>query len=103
MPWTMSAYISASAPIRVRFRGRTSRSMSFRACSTAAALADPSFGTWLRLDGAAVEPLVGGSSLVIVICSGPSPSGRPRDLPNMQKTLAAPARVPLVFGGVVRR
>ena len=24
---------------------------------------------------------------------------RPRDLPNMQKTLAAPARVPLVFGG----
>ena len=37
MPWTINASISASAPIRVRLRGRTSRSMSLRACSTAAA------------------------------------------------------------------
>ena len=88
----MSASISASAPIRVRFRGRTSWSIALRACSTAAALAVPSFGTWLRRCGASAgvavaAGLAGSSPLVIVIVLRPSVRSAPRP-PEHAKTLA---------------
>jgi hypothetical protein len=90
----------ASAPIRVRLRGFTSWSMSRRARSTAAAVADPSPGTWLRRAGAVTAgagaagsagvPGAAGlaaSPFVIVILV--PPSGRPAQprRPNMQRPL----------------
>ncbi len=79
--------MSASAPIRVRLRGRTSRSMSLRACSTAADSAVPSAGTWLRRAGAVAGPPVGGSPFVIVIRWSLSVGQAPRP-PEHAKTLA---------------
>ena len=78
-------------------RPRVSWSMSLRACSTAAAPAEPSAGTWLRLAGASAGLPVGGSPFVIVIRlvlrpAGPATSRTCKD-PRL------PARVPSVFGG----
>ena len=81
MPWSIRASIRASAPIRVRLirvRG-PSWSISRRACSTAAAPAVPSAGTWLRLAGAPVPAAVvaGGSPFVIVMSRAVPPPGCP--------------------------
>ena len=88
MPWRMSASMSASAPIRVRLRGRTSRSMSLRACSTAADCRRAVGGHVAAPGGRGRQgrPSVG-SPFVIVIRLVPSVGQAPRP-PEHAKTLA---------------
>jgi hypothetical protein len=63
-----------------------------RACSMAAALAEPAFGTWLRRAAGGLGGVAG--SVFVVIAGALCVVGR-------KKTLASPARVPSVC--VVRR
>ena len=87
MPWRMSASMSASAPIRVRLRGRTSRSMSLRACSTAAALRRPVGGHVAAPGGRGGRAARRWLPFVIVIRWSLSVGQAPRP-PEHAKTLA---------------
>src|SRR5215204_4777941 len=54
--------------MRVRFRSRASWSMPLRACSIAAAAAEPAFGTWLRRTAGGLGGVAGS---VFVVIRGP--------------------------------